>query len=223
MNNNKYDLEVTTLELKVKYKLISFFGCHRQVLTLIKANENQLDIYFYDSDKNKTIINERHFLSINGKQIVSISNYQSRVDTKNSFIIGYIKNENLNCKDIKKSLGELEYIRFYCENKFEVERYYIRLKELYGKKISDYFSENKNSSNDIILNIENIKRNNIYFVNPKNFHHSVKINENLINKIRLTHIMYNFFNRIREINKNKDDENTTENYIISDEKIHINI
>ncbi len=158
----------------VKYRKTNIFGCSSIKKIKLKATNDLFEVFTYEEKENKNekseIICERIFLKIKADNIVTISIYQNTITDKNSFVIAYYE----------KDKTDVKCIRFSCDNRFECERYYLKLKDLYGKS-ADYFCDAfkfQNSGENADSNLIKDK----LFSNPKNIYYSLRIIEEILSK-----------------------------------------
>lgn len=180
-----------------KYKEVGFFGCKKEKKIKAIANSDLLHMTEY-TDKDKHITNEVLFKSIEGSCILNVCLYQQQLVDKNSLVIAYINNT----KETK-----VNYLRLYCENRFECERYSIRLKEIYCKSLDVLLKNTALSENEHQISTINIETGiGKLFYNQKAVFLKISLLEEIIRQNKLN-MKFLFFKIIQYKASNKNQDN----------------
>lgn len=185
----------------VKLRKTSLFGCSKSIKIKLKATNDLLEIFTYEEKVNQNdktakveICNESSLMTLKADNIITISIYQKTITDKNSFTIAYYE----------KNKSEVKYIRFSCDNRFECERYYVKLKELYGKT-SEYFNDAYEvGKSEEVVKISNLQKNKL-LADPRNFYYSLRVIEEIMVQKPLSY-KNAFIKFLIKENKENDDE-----------------
>ena len=120
----------TIMILKIKIK--SFFGCTTVKNIKLKCVKDSLIFISFKEDKQGNHLDEKQEMSIPAQNFINSSLYQYNLTERNSFSIFYYLDDS-------KKLSSVTHIRVYTDNRWENERYCLKLKDLYQIKNTNLF------------------------------------------------------------------------------------
>lgn len=150
-----------------KFKKTSCLGCTKEIKLKANAWKEKFELLTYE-EKDKKPINEKLYLMLDTKIILTVSLFQFKLEDKNSLIFAYYNTK-----------GKLTNLRLFCENRFECERYCVRLKELYSKDTKFLAERYRPKDGSVLISECSIVSNGVT-ANPKTFYYYLRYLEDLI-------------------------------------------